>query len=251
MFRINLLPKEVLERRRYEGWYRWIFILAVGMILIILAVALLLWFDVRSKQDQLQAVLDQSKQYAAQAEQLSIFQNKEEQLQKRETVAQAALAGRVNVGQLANDVSLVLPDEIWLDLLTINQDTGLTLSGNTPRSAGESNDVAYKSVAKMLVRLNELPQLYDVWLNSAANATWGQWATSASASSEANPLAAKVVAFQASGKIVRPPAPSSSGLSGTGTGTTGASSSATHTVAPANAAQNAVNSANATDTSRQ
>jgi len=248
MFRINLLPKEVLERRRYEGWYRWIFILAVGMILIILAVALLLWFDVRSKQDQLQAVLDQSKQYAAQAEQLSIFQNKEEQLQKRETVAQAALAGRVNVGQLANDVSLVLPDEIWLDLLTINQDTGLTLSGNTPRSAGESDDVAYKSVAKMLVRLNELPQLYDVWLNSAANATWGQWASTASASSsQSNPLAAKVVAFQASGKIVRPAeSASSSGSSGTGT-----SSSATHTVAPANAAQNAVNSVNASNTSGQ
>ena len=246
MFRINLLPKEVLERRRYEGWYRWVFIIAVGLILIILATSLLLYFDVRAKQDELQAVLDQSKQYAADAEQLSIFQNKEEELQKRQTIAQTALTGRVNVGQLANDISLVLPDEVWLDLLTINQDTGLTLSADTPRTTGESADVAYKSVAKTLVRLNELPQLYDVWLNSAANGTWGQWAASTQSAAAASPLAVKVVTFQASGKLVRPQAAVASGSSATG-----ASSSGTHTVAPANAAQGAVNSVNASDSSGQ
>jgi len=247
MFRINLLPKEVLERRRYEGWYRWVFILAVGLTLIILAISILLYFDVRSKQDELQVVLDQSKQYAAEAEQLSIFQNKEDELQKRQTVTQTALAGRVNVGQLANDISLVLPDEVWLDLLTINQDTGLTLSADTPRTTGESADVAYKSVAKTLVRLNELPQLYDVWLNSAANGTWGQWATSTQAAGSATPLSVKVVTFQASGKVVRP-----GGATASASDTTGASSAGTHTVAPANAAQGAVNSANsANDSSRQ
>jgi Tfp pilus assembly protein PilN len=237
MFRINLLPKEVLERRRYEGWYRWVFILAIGLIAIIFAVSVLLYFDVMSKQNQLQAVLDQSKLYAADAEQLSIFQNKEEELQKRQTVAEAALAGRVNMGQLANDVSLVLPDEVWLDLLTMNQDTGLTLSADTPRTTGESTDVAYKSVAKTLVRLNELPQLYDVWLNSAANATWGQWATANLNAATALPV--KVVTFQASGKIVRP------ALAGAAESTaTGAAATGTHTVGAANAAQGAVNAAN-------
>ena len=242
MFRINLLPKEVLERRRYEGWYRWVFILAVGLIAIIIAVSVLLYFDVRAKEDQLQAVLDQSKLYAADAEQLSIFQNKEEELQKRQNIAETALAGRVNVGQLANDVSLVLPDEVWLDLLTINQDTGLTLSADTPRTTGESTDVAFKSVAKTLVRLNELPQLYDVWLSSAANGTWGQWASSVQANA-GTPIAVKVVTFQASGKIVRPPS-----ASATASATSAAVSSATHTVAPGNAAQGAVNSANSAAT---
>ena len=148
-------------------------------------------------------------------------------------IAQTALAGRVNVGQVANDISLVLPDEVWVDLLTINQDTGIILSANTPRTAGESTDVAYKSVAKTLVRLNELPELYDVWLGTATNATWGQWAVDTSL--QATPLAVHVVAFQASGKVVRPGAPGSAADGSAG---------ATHTVGAANAAQNAVNQAN-------
>ena len=234
MFRINLLPKEVLERRRYEGWYRWVFILAIGLILIILAIYVLLMFDVASKNNELQGVVEQSKLYAADAEQLSIFQNKEQELQARQTVAETALAGRINIGQVANDISLVLPDEVWLDTLSLSEATGITLSGNTPRTTGETTDVAYKSVAKTLVRLNELPQLYDVWLNSASNSTWGQFTTHALSSA---PLPVKVVSFQASGKIYRPsvnaPASASAGAV-----------SGTTPVSPTAAAQGAVNAAN-------
>lgn len=236
MFRINLLPKEVLERRRFEGWYRWVFILAIGLTAIILAVYVLLMFEVSAKNSDLQGIQEQAQQFSASAEQLSIFQNKENELQTRQAVAQAALAGRINVGQVANDVSLVLPDEVWLDTLSISQDKGVVLSANTPRTPGETSDVAYKSVAKTLVRLNDLPQLYDVWLSSASNGEWALWANPDSASGTALPL--KVVIFQASGKIVVPVASGTSG--GTNTSSTG-----THTVAPANAAQNAVNANNA------
>ena len=90
------------------------------------------------------------------AEQLSIFQNKEEELQQREGVAQTALAGRVNVGQVANDISLVLPDEVWLDGLTINEKTGVVVTAEHPAYRRRVDDVAYKSVAKTLVRLSEL-----------------------------------------------------------------------------------------------
>jgi len=238
MFRINLLPKEVLERRRYEGWYRWVFILAIGLVLIVGAVWLLLTVEVNSKQNDLQGIAEQSQSTNAQAEQLSIFQNKEEELQKRQVVAQTALAGRVNVGQVANDISLVLPDEVWLDLLTINQDTGVVLSADTPRTAGESTDVAYKSVAKTLVRLNELPELYDVWLNTATNSTWNQFATRV-LQTGGTPNVLKVVAFQASGKVIRP----DGGGSSSATATPGAIGD-NSTVGAASAAQNAVNQSN-------
>jgi Tfp pilus assembly protein PilN len=242
MFRINLLPKEVLERRRYEGWYRWVFIIAIGLIAIILMVYVLLLLYVGAKNGDLQGIKEQSTQYANSAAKLQVFQDKENELAARQKVAQDALAGRINVGQVANDISLVLPDEVWLDVLSISEDQGVVLSANTPRTSGETVDVSYKSVAKTLVRLNELPQLYDVWLNSAANAEWSQWAVGASGD-PTNALALKVVAFQASGKLVRP------GASATATGAANSASAGTHTVAPANAAQNAVNANNAGSTS--
>lgn len=233
MFRINLLPKEVLERRRYEGWYRWIFILAAGLILIILGVYVLLMVEVASKNGQLQAIQESTTQQKALAAQLSIFENKEQELLARQGVAQTALAGRVNIGQVAEDVSLVLPDEVWLDLLTINQNTGIVLTGQTPRNAGESSDVAYKSVAKTLVRLNELPDLYDVWLSTAANGQWGGWAPSPGLSTL--PLSVDVVTFQATTKVVQPAAAAAA---------PGGSATATSTTTPAAAAAGAVNAAN-------
>ena len=138
MFRINLLPKEVLERRRYEGWYRWVYIIAVGLTLIILGVYLLLMLEVSAKTTQLQTIQETVTERKAIAEQLSIFENKEQELQARQTVASTALANRVNVGQVAEDVSLVLPDEVWLDLLTINENTGVVMTLETGTSKSTS-----------------------------------------------------------------------------------------------------------------
>lgn len=240
MFKINLLPKEVLERRRYEDWYPRVFLIAAVALVMVIALYALFAFQANSMRGELQSTRDNSEGYRQSAEKLSIFEKKETQLQEREVVAQAALAGRVNVGEVANDISLVLPDEVWLESLTINQDTGLILAGNTPRSAGQSTDVAYKSVAKTLVRLSELPGLYDVWLDSAANAQWSKWAlvsdAAAAGGTGAADLNVNVVTFEASGKVVRPPgAASASGTSGAGAGQGGA---------PSAAAQNAVDSAN-------
>jgi Tfp pilus assembly protein PilN len=235
MFRINLLPKEVLERRRYEGWYRWVAIGAVVAIVLMLLVYAGFLIEAKSQNDQLQAILESANSQRVLAEQLAIFQNKETELQTRQTIAQTALASRVNVGQVAEDVSLVLPDEVWLDLLTINESTGIVMTAQTPRNSGESNDVAYKSVAKTLVRLNELPELYDVWLTTAVNGQWQQWAPTTV--SDGSILPVNVVTFGTTTKVVRPPAPGAS-----------PSAAASGTPTPATAAQGAVNAANSAGT---
>lgn len=233
MLKVNLLPKEVLERRRYEGLYRWVFIAAGGLILILLLGWVWLLLVVSGKEGRLQTVQESVQQAQQLASDLSIFQNKEQELQTREAVAQTALAGRINVGQAAEDVSLVLPDEVWLDLFTISQQDGILITAQTPRTAGESNDVAYKSVAKTLVRLNELPELYDVWLTSATNSQWSLFAQPSGSSGAASPV--NVVTFQATTKIAVPGASSSSATSTTTSGTASQ---------PAAAASSAVNAAN-------
>jgi Tfp pilus assembly protein PilN len=235
MFKINLLPKEVLERRRYEDWYPRVFLIAAVVLVMVIALYALFAFQANSMRGELQSIQEDSQTYQQTAEKLSIFEKKETQLQQREVVAQVALAGRVNVGEVANDISLVLPDEVWLESLTINQESGLVIAGNTPRSAGQSTDIAYKSVAKTLVRLSELPGLYDVWLDSAANAQWTKWAATGAANTVTD-LNVNVVTFEASGKVVRPPA------AGDATNTPGVGAS--QGSAPAAAAQGAVNSAN-------
>ena len=201
MVRVNLLPREVIDRRKYEQLYRYVFIGAVGLVLIVLFAYAGIFLLGQQKSEELQTLQEDAQQLQAQADAFKVFEAKEQELLAREQIAQTALAGRINMGLLAEEISLVLPDEVWLGSLTISEEDGLALAGNTPRSASESVDVAYKSIAKLLVRLNELPLLFDVWLLSANNTEWTGWTV---ADGDTAPLPAKVVGFQATGKVLKP-----------------------------------------------
>lgn len=203
MLRINLLPREVLEKRRYEKWYRWVFIGFGGAILIVLFVYAYLLLTAQSKAGDLQQLNEQKAKYQTQADAFGVFEKKEQDLAAREKIVQAALANRVNLGQVANEVSLVLPDEVWLTTLSISETEGLNMTANTPQTFGQSMDVGYKSAAKTLVRLNELPDLADVWLTSAANSTFGSYATSAGSAGAGT---VTTVVFATTAKLVKPAA---------------------------------------------
>jgi len=112
-----------------------------------------------------------------------------------------ALAGRVNMGRLAEDISLVLPEEVWLEQMAVGQETGLALDGYTPLTSSTSSNVGYKSVAKTLVRLDSLSDLQEVWLAAASSTEFGEWQVEPP--SEVPTTSADVVRFQVSGKVKR------------------------------------------------
>ena len=200
MLRINLLSRDILERRRYENWYPYVFIVTTVLLGVLLFTAAIMWYVGYSKQASLQQLAEVSQTLKSQADAFGIFEQKEQDLAKRQQVVQTALADRINLGQVANDISLVLPDEVWLSDMTLSEAQGVALSGNTPQSPSEAMDVGYKSIAGMLVALNELPQLHDVWLSTASNITFTGWEASALASgTAATPV--PVVSFQATSKL--------------------------------------------------
>ncbi len=200
MLRINLLSRDIIERRRYENWYPYAFIVTAVILGILLFAGAVLWYVGYSKEASLQQLHEVSQQLKTQADAFGIFEQKEQDLVKRQQVAQAALANRINMGQVANDVSLVLPDEVWLSELDLSEVDGVHMVGNTPQSASRSMDVGYKSLAGMLVSLNQLPQVYDVWLTNAKNGPYRDWQASALASGTVvTPVS--VVQFNASSKL--------------------------------------------------
>jgi len=173
MLRINLLPREVLERRRWEKWYQYAFFAFFVVLVLALLAAAWLWLMAQTKQDELQGLKEQSQKFQAQANAYSVFEKKQQELVEREATVSTALADRVNMGRLADDISLILPEEVWLSALTVGQDTGLSLDGFTPLSSSKSSDVGYKSVAKTLVRLDSLSDLEQVWLAAASSTEFG------------------------------------------------------------------------------
>lgn len=169
MVRINLLPAEILERRRWERYYPWVFLVG-GLLLVVL---LATWGFQQLLIVQANAELQQTKQNVtnlqAQAEAFKVFELKEAELAARAEVAQSARMGAIDMGVLAEEISLVLPEEDWVNSLQMNELTGVIMQGFTPDTQNQSVREGYKSVARMLIRMNSLDRLFDVWLTSAAS----------------------------------------------------------------------------------
>lgn len=173
MVRINLLPREIVEKRKWERYYPMVFVIAGIGLAVVLIAAVALFTLVQSQRRDLQNTQQESQKLAAQAQQFAIFEQKEQVLTQRSSIAQSALNGRVNWARVANEVSLILPDEVWVRSLKGNQDSGLDMDAVTPYFDPSAADEGYKSVAKCIVRLNSLPDIYSVWLNSATAGTVG------------------------------------------------------------------------------
>lgn len=198
MVRINLLPTEIIERRKYEGFYPYIF-LAGG---VLLGIVLLSWLGlqllVNQRENDLQQTQETVKTLNEQAEALAIFEQQQAALEERQAVVTQALAARVDHGKILEEVSLVLPDSVWLESVTLNQETGAVIQGYTPDSVDAEIGESYKSLAATLVRLNSLSDLYDVWLTTAESEEYGDFQGVDGA------LPLKAVAFETSAKILRP-----------------------------------------------
>ena len=167
MARINLLPREILEKRRFEQNIRYVAFAGVIVLVLILGVYAVLMLQVNSKRGELQDRQQLETELRAQAEAFRVFEEKESELRARQELADAALAGRINWGRLANELSLILPSDVWLTQLSCDELNGVALQAYAIDTPDDVPDVGHKAVAKTLVRLADLEQIRSVWLNSS------------------------------------------------------------------------------------
>jgi len=198
MVRINLLPAEIIERRKYERFYPYIFIAGAVLLAIVLVLWLGLQVFITQRSDQLQQAEEAVTNLSEQSRALAIFEEQRQSLESRRTVAQAALAGRIDMGRIMEEVSLVLPDPLWLESMKLNQDTGLEVAGYTPDAVEAQIDESYKSIAAGIVRLNSLDDLNDVWLTMAGSEPYNGYQGDETGGS------LRSVAFEATAKIIKP-----------------------------------------------
>jgi Tfp pilus assembly protein PilN len=184
---INLLPPEILQKRKAES--RRLVFLAVG--LTVVALLGLTWMFgalfVGIKTQEVASAQQDAASLRSQAASFKVFEDRAADLTAREAVANRALDGRIEWSRIMGDLSLVLPPDIWLGTLdgvqrmdnagaapAAGSTTGKTAPGATLTLAGFSLDEpvdkangGFKSIAQLLVRLNDLDQLNNVWLTDA------------------------------------------------------------------------------------
>lgn len=201
MVRINLLPAEIIERRRWERWYPLVF-LGAGVLLAIVVVA---WLAMQLFVSQRSAQLQQTEQTVAnlqrEAGKLAIFEQQRAALEQRQQVVSSALQGRIDMGRLLEEISLVLPDKVWFTEMVLNEESGGVFLGATSDIEEPQISEGYKAVAATLVRLNSLDALRDVWLTVAESDQYQDF------QGEATGASAKVVSFEMTAKISAPSVP--------------------------------------------
>lgn len=178
MIRINLIPPEIIEKRKDEQRWRWV--LVAGMVALVLVVAfyLVMFVQVSAKQSDVASLKQEAESRQGEASRFRIFQQKESDLSSRRSVVLTAKAGRVDWARMFNEISMVLPTDMFLIALSgiepivgTPQSGTILMSGKAVDYPEDSPDHGYKSVAKALVRFTELTQLESVWLTSTDRPT--------------------------------------------------------------------------------
>lgn len=163
MVRINLLPPEITEKRKFERFLGYVMLVGAVLIAVIVVVWGFLQWQVSRSNATLQQTLDSAAQVRNQAEAFKIFETRATELAQRKQVAQQALAGRIDWGRLTNEMSLVLPSDVWLLSLEANEES-LVFTGDAIDAPNDVPDLGHKAVAKTLVRLSGLDLIENVWL---------------------------------------------------------------------------------------
>lgn len=172
MIRINLLPPEIIQKRKDEQRWTWVVLGGILVFVVLAGIFLLTQIQVSLKSNEVDQIRQQAESKSQEAERFKIFQAKEADLANRRTIANQALQGRMDWGQLYSEVALVLPTDIYALSMSTVQPTGptpgkLTINGRAIDYPEDVPDLGYKSIAKLLVRMADLEQLQSVWLSAS------------------------------------------------------------------------------------
>lgn len=168
MMRVNLLPPEILERRQAEKRLSYVVLGAFGIAAVLIMVWMFAFIRVQGKEGELADLQQQVEAANTQAEQLAIFEERAAELEARRATLQTALGDRRPWASLYDEISLVLPGDMWIEALSADEESGLAIQGYALDPSKDTPDSGHKAIAKALVRLADLDAIYDVWLTNSS-----------------------------------------------------------------------------------
>lgn len=169
MIRINLLPPEITEKRGWERRWVWVWFGGAAVAIALAIFWFVMFLQVSAKQADVAAKVQQAQSLQAQASAFKVFEDRQRDLKTRQATADRALSGRLDASLLFNDIAIIMPTDAWLVSLHVDQ-KAFDIKGDAVDSQGDQASMGFKPVAKLLVRMADLRQLENVWLNSASKA---------------------------------------------------------------------------------
>lgn len=171
--RINLLPPELLQRRRARR--RTIAVVLVGVLVLVGLGGFYLLQQVRLQnvQEDLEVQQATNAQLQQRIDELRRFDELRQELEAREALLANLLANEVFWSGVLRDISLVIPGETWLTSLSgaIAEPAATTAPGTLTGLVGQMTfsgfGFTHRSVALLLTRFEDVRGFVNPWLSNS------------------------------------------------------------------------------------
>jgi Tfp pilus assembly protein PilN len=216
MTRIDLIPPELVEKHQAR---RIISVMGIGagvVFAILVVIYLLTTGQIILANNRVDKIKAQNTQVQAYIAKLKPYDDRKKVLDERQKIIDTITTDQVQWSSILNDISMVVPNDIWLKSIKIDiapilaaKEQAAGASTKAPAVpitiVGDAFDHA--AVARWLVHLGEINQFRDVWLDYAteqalaAGATAGTTATTTTTAASASALS--VIEFQTTVKLAK------------------------------------------------
>lgn len=163
---INLLPKEVLEKRKAEHQLAFMLLGVVVMVFLLISVYGFSFIRIIQAQTDLEAVKTENARVQTEIAKIGDFEKVRSLVEKKQNLISTITSKKYSWSRLLNNISLIVPNEIWLTKLEVQDKGKLSFSGKA-LAGTETSGIGHKPVAKWLVHMSELNDIEDVWLTTS------------------------------------------------------------------------------------
>lgn len=168
MTNINLLPPEIRQKRAAERRRLLMGALAILVLAAVAGVYVFAGMLAGMEANKLARLKEENAQALKDITEYEVFQKQKDELAAKQKVVSDAMAGSIPWYKLMNEISLIIPAEVWLTSFDGDGEKGVTMSGEAIDRAGDAPDTGHKPVAKWMVRMSVIPMLSDIWLSSSS-----------------------------------------------------------------------------------
>ena len=169
---INLLPKEVLERRKAEYQLAFMLLGVVVMVILLFSVYGFNFIRIIQAQADLDAVKAENIRVQAEIAKIGDFEKVRSVVEQKQNLISTITSKKYSWSRLLNNISLIVPNEIWLTNLKVSEQGKLSFTGRALAGTNTSG-IGHKPVAKWLVHMSELSDIEDVWLTTSKKTNSG------------------------------------------------------------------------------
>ncbi|NCO66091.1 MAG: hypothetical protein COW32_04815 [Candidatus Aquicultor secundus] len=162
---INLLPREIQDKRSGEKMIIFALLALVGFAGILGAIYAFNSWQIKMSEDRLAMLQNQTARMNTTIDGLRVYEHRLQEIQRRKQVMEKAVAGQIFWSKVLEEIMIATPNDVSLASLNGTAD-GITFDGSI-MDPEDNPDQGHKPVAKWLLRLADMKPQPDVWLSSA------------------------------------------------------------------------------------